>query len=130
MIARTWRGATRAEDGEAYLGYLHRTGFAAFRDTPGNRGALALRRVADGRAVFLLISFWDSEDAIRRFAGDDIGRAVFFPEDDQFLIERDEHVHHFDVVYREDAGHAAALSAARGAERGGIAGEPLSAPIR
>jgi heme-degrading monooxygenase HmoA len=103
MIARTWRGATKAEDAEAYLHYLHETGFRGYRETPGNLGALGLRRIADGRTAFLVVSFWESEDAIRAFAGDDIERAVFYPEDDRFLVERDEHVTHFQVVYRADA---------------------------
>jgi heme-degrading monooxygenase HmoA len=101
MIARTWRGATRAEDAAAYVEYLHQTGFREFRETPGNLGAFGLRRIADGRAVFLIVSLWESEDAIRRFAGDDVERAVFFPEDDRFLVERDERVEHFEVVYRD-----------------------------
>jgi hypothetical protein len=46
MIARTWRGATKAEDAEAYLQYLHETGFSQYRATPGNLGVLGLRRVA------------------------------------------------------------------------------------
>ncbi len=100
MIARTWRGATRAEDADAYLRYLHETGFAAYRDTPGNLGALGLRRIADGRAEFLLISLWESEAAVRRFAGDDAERAVFFPEDERFLVERDDRVGHFEIVYQ------------------------------
>jgi heme-degrading monooxygenase HmoA len=99
MIARTWRGATRAEDAEAYLEYLHSTGFTEYRKTPGNRGVLGLRRIAEGRAEFLLLSLWDSEEAIRQFAGEDIGKAVFYAEDERFLIERDEQVLHFDVVY-------------------------------
>jgi heme-degrading monooxygenase HmoA len=110
MIARTWRGTTRAEDAQTYVEYLNRTGFREFRETPGNLGALALRRVADGRAVFLIISLWESEDAIRRFAGDDVERAVFYPEDDRFLIERGERVEHYEVVHR-DAGHGAAQAA-------------------
>jgi heme-degrading monooxygenase HmoA len=104
MIARIWRGATKAEDAEAYLQYLHETGFRGFRDTPGNLGALGLRQIVNGKAAFLVMSFWESDDAIRAFAGDDIERAVFFPEDDRFLIERDNHVTHFEVVYRADAG--------------------------
>ena len=100
MIARTWRGATRTEDAAAYADYLQRTGFRAFRETPGNRGVLGLRRVTpDRRAEFLVISLWESEDAVRTFAGDDVGRAVFYPEDDRFLVERDAHVDHFDVVH-------------------------------
>ena len=103
MIARTWAGATRAADADAYLDYLHATGLAAYRATPGNRGVLTLRRIEGGRAEFLLLSLWDSEDAIRRFAGDDIGRAVFYPEDERFLVARDEHVNHYEVAFQSEA---------------------------
>ncbi len=106
MIARSWAGATRAEDGDAYLEYLHRTGLAEYRTTPGNRGVLALRRVAGDRAEFLLLTLWDSEEAIRRFAGDDIARAVFYPEDERYLVARDERVRHYEVVFRSEDGAA------------------------
>lgn len=106
MIARSWAGATRAEDGDAYLEYLHRTGFAEYRATPGNRGVLALRRVAGDRAEFLLLTLWESEEAIRRFAGDDIARAVFYPEDERYLVARDERVRHYEVVFRSEDGAA------------------------
>jgi heme-degrading monooxygenase HmoA len=99
MIARIWRGATRAHDSAAYLGYLHGTGFTEYRKTRGNRGVLALRRIVDDRAEFLLVSVWESEESIRQFAGDDIEKAVFYPEDDRFLIDRDEHVSHYEVVF-------------------------------
>jgi heme-degrading monooxygenase HmoA len=102
MIARSWTGVTRAEDADAYLGYLHATGLADYRATPGNRGVLALRRVMGGRAEFLLVTLWESEEAIRRFAGDDIERAVFYSEDDRYLIERGERVEHYEVVYQSE----------------------------
>ncbi|HEU5170473.1 MAG TPA: hypothetical protein VFU46_08040 [Gemmatimonadales bacterium] len=98
MIVRTWRGATHAADAEAYLRYLGDTGFAAYRATPGNRGVLGLRRIVDGRAEFLIVSLWESRDAIRGFAAAD-DRAVFYPEDERFLVQRDEHVDHFEVVF-------------------------------
>jgi len=72
---------------------------AEYRKIEGNRGVLALRRVADGQAEFLLVSLWDSESAIQRFVGPDIDRAVFYPEDEQFLIDRDDHVTHYEVVF-------------------------------
>ena len=103
MLARTWRGATRADDAEAYLDYLHRTGFAGFRSTPGNRGALCLRRMVDGKAEFLIISFWESEVAVRRFAGKAIEQAVFYPEDERYLIDRDLQVNHYEVVFDSTA---------------------------
>jgi heme-degrading monooxygenase HmoA len=99
MIARTWRGATNANDAEAYLEYLHQTGFAEYRKIAGNRGVLGLRRVVNHRAEFLLVSLWDSEEAIRQFAGDDIEKAVFYPEDERFLVDRDNHVSHYEVVF-------------------------------
>ena len=98
MIARIWRGVTRAADAERYLEYLRATGFAEYRATQGNLGILALRREPVDRAEFLLVSLWDSWDAIRRFAGDDLEQAVFYPEDDRYLIEKDQEVDHFDVV--------------------------------
>ena len=103
MIARTWRGATKAKDSAAYLGYLHHTGFAEYRKTDGNRGVLALRRIVDDRAEFLLVSLWDSFESIRGFAGNDIDKAVFYPEDDRFLVDRDDHVTHFEVVFNSFA---------------------------
>jgi heme-degrading monooxygenase HmoA len=102
MIARIWRGATRAADADRYVEYLHATGFPEYRGTEGNRGVLALRRVDVDRAEFLLVTLWESEEAIRRFAGDDPGRAVFYPEDERFLVERGEQVSHYQVVYQTE----------------------------
>jgi heme-degrading monooxygenase HmoA len=99
MIARTWRGATRAEDAETYLEYLHQTGLAEYRKVEGNRGVTVMRRIADDKAEFLILSLWDSNAAIRRFAGEDIEKAVFYPEDERFLVERDNHVSHYEVVF-------------------------------
>jgi heme-degrading monooxygenase HmoA len=102
-LARLWRGATKAEDAAAYLAYLHETGIAEYRRTPGNRGVIVLRRIGSERAEFLLLTLWESEDAVRRFAGEDMERAVFYPDDDRFLIARDERVRHFDVVFAAPA---------------------------
>ncbi len=99
MIARLWRGVTASADADAYLDYLQRTGLAEYRATAGNRAAVALRRISNGRAEFLLLTLWDSPEAIRGFAGPDMERAVFYPEDDRFLLERGERVDHFDVVF-------------------------------
>lgn len=98
MIARIWRGVTREADADRYLDYVQETGLAEYRAAPGNRGVLVLRQVGNGKATFLLLSLWESEAAIRGFAGDDVSRAVFYPEDEAFLVERGERVEHFEVV--------------------------------
>ena len=98
MIARIWRGVVRREDAPAYTDYIASTGMAEYRSTPGNQGAWMLRRDDGDRSEIITFSFWDSTESIRAFAGDDIDQAVFYPEDDRFLIERDLRVRHYDVV--------------------------------
>ena len=98
-IARLWEGSTRASDAERYLEYLRRTGLADYEATPGSEGVLVLRRVEGARADFLLVSLWESEAAIRSFAGEPIERARFYPEDDAFLVRREETVRHFQLVH-------------------------------
>jgi heme-degrading monooxygenase HmoA len=101
MIARIWRGEVRAQDAQAYAAYVQRTGIEGYQSTPGNRGAWLLWRTEGDRAEFLTVSFWESRAAIEAFAGQDIGTAVFFPDDDQFLIERDLTVNHYEVAGTE-----------------------------
>src|SRR5262249_18334566 len=60
MIARIWRGAVRADDAAAYASYVQETGIAAYRETPGNRGAWVLWRVAGEHAEIITLSFWES----------------------------------------------------------------------
>lgn len=97
MVARTWRGWTRREDAGEYVVYLEQTGMPAYRSTPGNQGAWILRTDDGPRTEFITLTFWDSLDAIRGFAGDDVERAVFYEEDDRFLVEREETVTHWQV---------------------------------
>ena len=98
MIARTWRGWTSTEDAKAYVQYLQRTGMKEYRATPGNRAAYILQREEGGRTEFVTLTFWNSMDAVRGFAGDQVERAVFYPEDDRFLIERDKTALHYEVI--------------------------------
>jgi len=98
MIARMWRGATARADAAAYATYVADTGMAAYRKTPGNRGAHLLQREVGDLTEIITLSFWDSLEAIKGFAGDDIERAVFYPEDDRYLVERDLRVTHFQVA--------------------------------
>jgi heme-degrading monooxygenase HmoA len=98
MIARIWRGVTREADKDTYFAYLQKTGLKEYEAIPGNRGVWTLRRVFDGKCEFTLISLWDSLDAIKAFAGIDYDKAVFYPEDDKFLLERGPRVLHYEVM--------------------------------
>jgi heme-degrading monooxygenase HmoA len=101
VIARIWRGATRKADGDAYAQYMNATGIAGYRNTPGNRAAVMLRRDVGDRSEFLMLSVWDSMEAVVSFAGEEPETAVFYPEDDRFLIDRELTVSHYEVATLE-----------------------------
>lgn len=87
----------RAEDEAAYVAYVEETGLREYRATAGNHAAHMLTRRVGDLVEIVTFSLWDSLDAIRGFAGDDLERAVFYPEDDRYLVERDLTVRHFEV---------------------------------
>ena len=100
MIARAWHGMTPAAKADAYADFLNRIGLKDYFATPGFRGVYALRRIEGDHAHFLLISLWDSMDAIRKFAGPEPEKAVYYPEDKDFLLEFEPHVTHYEVLVR------------------------------
>lgn len=102
MIARIWRGITPASKSDEYLAYLERTGVKDYRATPGNRGIQILRRMVDANAEFLIVSLWESMEAIRKFAGPDSDKAVYYPEDTKYLLALEPNVRHYEVVLSVD----------------------------
>src|SRR5919204_2341571 len=89
MIARIGKGAVARRDGDAYADYMQGTGVAGYVSTPGNRGAWMLRRDIGDNTEFLMFTLWDSLESVKAFAGEDYETAVFYPEDERFLVERD-----------------------------------------
>jgi heme-degrading monooxygenase HmoA len=105
MIARIWHGVTPSEKADRYYEYLMATGLQDYRAVSGNRGVQVLRRAYEGTTEFLLISFWESYEAIRAFAGDDLERSVYYAEDEEFLLEMEPKVTHYEVTtYESDHG--------------------------
>lgn len=102
MIVRIWRGETPAEKADEYLDVLRRTGVADYRNTEGNKGVRILRRIADRRAEFVILTTWDSFDSIRRFAGDPVDAARYYEEDKKYLLGFEPTVSHYEVVLDSD----------------------------
>ena len=99
MIARMWRGWVRTEQANAYVAYITGTGLREYAATPGNLGCqMWTRDLGDGRTEVLTVSWWESRAAIIGFAGSDIEAAVFYPEDDEYLVDRETTVSHFEVA--------------------------------
>ncbi|MGE5251145.1 MAG: antibiotic biosynthesis monooxygenase [Bacteroidota bacterium] len=99
MIARIWHGRTTVGKADAYMKeYFLKTGLADYEATEGNLGVLVLRKDEAGEADFLLLTLWESEAAIRKFAGEDINKARYYPEDAKYFTEMEENVSHYDVL--------------------------------
>ena len=98
MIARVWRGAVAPTDGDAYAEYMQETGVPGYAKVPGNQGVWMLRRDLEGKTEFVMFTLWESMEAIEIFAGSHPETAVFYPEDDRFLVERETVVSHFEVI--------------------------------
>jgi heme-degrading monooxygenase HmoA len=95
-----WHGVTKGTSAEDYADYLNKTGVPDLRGTEGNRGVYVLRRIEADQAHFVLISLWDSVDAIRKFAGPDEETARYYAEDEGYLLELEPTVTHFEVLVR------------------------------
>lgn len=98
MIARIWHGVTAAEKADAYYQYLQQTGIRDYQDVEGNRGVYVMRRIEDDKAHFTLLTLWESEEAIRNFAGDNIEVARYYPEDADYLLEFEPNVIHHEIL--------------------------------
>jgi heme-degrading monooxygenase HmoA len=98
MIVRTWRGYAMAGKAEAYAHHLRQSVFPKLGGIAGHRGAYLLRRESEGRIEFLVLTLWDSMQAVRQFAGSTPEKAVVEPEAQAVLAEFDPTVSHYEVV--------------------------------
>jgi heme-degrading monooxygenase HmoA len=101
MICRIWHGRTPRERADEYASFLEQRAIPDYRSVPGNLDVAILRRDDGDVTHFLTVTHWESEQAIRAFAGADVLKAKYYPEDAAFLLEFEPQVQHFDVV----AGH-------------------------
>jgi hypothetical protein len=94
VIARRWHGRVPRAKAEEYLAFLVARALPDYRGTHGNRGAWILRRDEGAISHFETLSFWESFAAIEAFAGADVERAKYYPEDEGFLLEFEPTVSH------------------------------------
>jgi heme-degrading monooxygenase HmoA len=103
MICRMWHGRTPRSKADAYARFLEQKAIPDYRSVPGNLSVAVLRRDEDEATHFLTVTYWESEDCIRGFAGDDLLKAKYYPEDKDYLLEFETLVQHYTVTAQEDA---------------------------
>ncbi len=97
MIARIWKGKTKREHAEAYTEFMQQRAVPDYEGTAGFVKLIFLKRTDQEHAYFELITFWESLDVIKNFAGEPIEKAKYYPEDQEFLLDFPENVTHFEV---------------------------------
>jgi heme-degrading monooxygenase HmoA len=105
MICRIWHGRTPRTKATAYASFLARRAIPDYRSVKGNIDVAILLRHEAEITHFLTVTHWQSEDSIRAYAGDDLLKARYYPEDEEFLLEFEPVVRHYVVAAVEsDAG--------------------------
>ena len=90
IIARLWHGRTHVSNADAYAEFLKERAAPDYHATDGLKKLYFLRRIEDDAAHFLLITLWESMDAVKEFAGEHPEKAKYYPEDDSLLLEKEE----------------------------------------
>lgn len=98
MIARLWHGVTLAERTAEYLAFLQARAVPDYRATPGNLSVNILHRTTGAMTHYLIVTHWQSLQAIEAFAGADVDRAKYYREDVDFLLEFEPTVQHYEVL--------------------------------
>lgn len=97
MIARIWHGRTKSESYQEYSDLMKSKAIPDYKGTKGFIDLTFLRRVDNDIAHFTLITFWENMEVIKNFAGEDFEKAKYYPEDENFLLEFEEKVFHYEV---------------------------------
>ena len=97
MIARIWHGKTKVEDYDTYADFIIKTAIPNYSKTKGFIKLSFLRNIKENEGHFTLITYWENLAVIKNFAGDDFEKAKYYPEDDNFLLEFEEKVMHYEV---------------------------------
>lgn len=97
MIARIWHGITLTAVADQYLAFLRERAVPDYSSTPGNLAVHLLHRKEGRLTHFITLTHWESLQAIEAFAGEDIARAKYYPEDAGFLLEYEPTVQHYEI---------------------------------
>ncbi len=98
MIARLWHGRTLVEKTTDYLAFLTERAVPDYSGVNGCLGVYLFHRIEGNVTHFQTLTFWSSEEEIRAFAGDEVLRAKYYPEDQEYLLEFEEQVLHYEVT--------------------------------
>lgn len=98
MIACIWRCITQSSSAQTYLAYLDQEVIPSYRSAAGNRGVYILKEINEDLAYFLLLSFWETNEAFVNFAGQDLEISLSHPEHKEYLLAYESTIKKYHVV--------------------------------
>lgn len=98
MIARMWHGRVPTSKAQAYRRFLNERAIPDYQSVEGNLSVTILQRQEGEITHFITMTFWERLEMIRGFAGDDLEVAKYYPEDEEYLLEFEPRVVHYEVV--------------------------------
>jgi heme-degrading monooxygenase HmoA len=102
MIARLWHGWTKAEKADQYATLLQSEILPAIHRVPGYLGSYLLRRTVPDGVEFVTLTFFESWEAVRTFAGSDPEQAVVPPSARALLLRFDQRSVHYEVLAKPE----------------------------
>ena len=93
-----WHGRVPASKAEAYREFLNARAIPDYQSVRGNLSVHILERKESDITHFITLTFWKDMDSIKAFAGNDVEAAKYYPEDQDFLLEFEPKVVHYEVV--------------------------------
>jgi heme-degrading monooxygenase HmoA len=98
MISRQWKGIAKPGRADNYIEHLKTETFPQIAKIPGFVNASIMTREIPQGTEFLVVTTWESIEAIRRFAGEDPEAAVVPAVVQEMMVEYDERVGHYEIV--------------------------------
>ncbi|QEC67207.1 antibiotic biosynthesis monooxygenase [Panacibacter ginsenosidivorans] len=94
MITRIWHGRTLTKDAAEYRNFVIETGVRDYKSVPGNLGVQIWQREEGEVTHIYTVSWWDTYQSIKQFAGEDFEKAKYYEDDKKYLLEFEPHVMH------------------------------------
>ncbi len=100
-VMRLWHGEVEIEKADEYENFMIERAAPDYGSVDGLLKLYFQRKNEEKKAHFLLVTLWDSIESVKRFAGDNPEMAKYYPEDDDFLLEKEKHVSMYEVFYEQ-----------------------------
>jgi len=100
-MMRLWHGKVAIEKADEYEKFMTTRAVPDYSSVEGLLKLYFQRKNENTVAHFLLVTIWDSLESVKKFAGDNPEIAKYYPEDDDFLLEKEKHVSMYEVFYEK-----------------------------